>query len=93
MLFSTDGPAYRMLYLLIAAAIFLGQYWWRRDWYDLALAVLLAASLAPKPWIGAIPWAWTMLTGASLLFLLAICLVAGVMRVIRIRTATIARSQ
>ncbi len=57
MLFSTDAPAYRMLYLLIAAAIFLGQYWWRRDWYDLALAVLLAASLAPKPWIGEIPWA------------------------------------
>ncbi len=83
-LFSADGPAYRLLYLLIAAAIFVGTSWYRRNWYSLIMAVLLAGVLAPKPWIPEIPWLWTLLTGLSLVALFTVILVTGFHRAWRL---------
>ncbi len=83
-LFSADGPAYRLLYLLIAAAIFVGTSWYRRNWYSLLIAVLLAGVLAPKPWIPELPWAWTLLTGLCLLALFTVIFATGFRRAWRL---------
>lgn len=84
--FSADGPAYRLLYVLIAAAIFLGVAWHRRGWYFLLMAAVFALVLAPKPWIREVPWAWTLVTGTSLACLITAILVVGVWRLYRFRT-------
>lgn len=84
-LFSADGPAYRLLYLLIAGAIFLGVAWHRRGWYMLVTGAILAATLAPKPWIVEVPWAWTLLNGTGLALIILLCLGAGVLRAARQR--------
>ena len=84
-LFSADGPAYRLLYLLIAAAVFLGVTWHRRAWYFLVMAALLAAALAPRPWIPELPWAWTLVTGTSLVLVIVVVLGAGIWRIYLLR--------
>ena len=84
-LLSADGPAYRLLYVLIAAAVFLGVCWYRRDAYAVVMAVLIASTLAFKPWIPETPWLWTLLSGSLLMTVLFLCLAVGFVRVWRFK--------
>ena len=60
--------------------------WRRRSWYVLLMAVILAAAVAPKPWIRELPWLWTLLTGTSLAAVVVACLLAGGVRALRLRS-------
>jgi hypothetical protein len=84
-LLSADAPAYRLLYLLIGAAVFVAVCWFKRSWYSCLMAVLLAGGLSMKPWVPELPWFWTLVTGTALTMILCCCAFAGVVRLLSLR--------
>lgn len=85
MLWSSDGPMYRELYLVTALVLLLGKCWRSHGVYPMITGLLIACVVAPKPTIATLPWFGTLSTGTPIILLEVLIVTYGAVRLWRLR--------